>query len=72
MLNGGFGSSILELLSSSGLTCPVRRLGIGDNFVEQGPRNKMLSMFRLDASGIYQEALAMLRDRKEIKSSVVV
>lgn len=56
-LVGGFGSAVLELLSKRGLVLPVRRLGIDDRFVEQGPRPLVLSLYGLDAEGIFREAL---------------
>lgn len=33
---GGIGSAVLEVLADSGLTTPVTRLGLPDNFVEHG------------------------------------
>ncbi|MEA3545196.1 MAG: 1-deoxy-D-xylulose-5-phosphate synthase, partial [Thermodesulfobacteriota bacterium] len=35
-LQGGFGTSVLELLSDTGLTIPIIRIGIPDHFVGQG------------------------------------
>ena len=58
-LAGGFGSAVLELLSGRGLSVPVRRLGIDDSFVEQGPRAFILSLHGLDAAGIRREAVAL-------------
>ena len=58
-LVGGFGSAVLELLSKRGLVLPVRRLGIDDRFVEQGPRSLVLSLYGLDAEGIFREALSL-------------
>jgi 1-deoxy-D-xylulose-5-phosphate synthase len=61
VLAGGFGSSILELLSQKG-DCParVKRLGVPDEFVEQGPPQMLRAKYKLDAVGIEQEALALL------------
>ena len=58
-LVGGLGSAVLELLSKRGLVLPVRRLGIDDRFVEQGPRSLVLSLYGLDAEGIFREALSL-------------
>ncbi len=58
VLAGGFGSAVLELLAGSGLTLPVHRLGVEDRFVEQGPRDLILSLCGLDAPGICRAALA--------------
>ncbi len=71
VLNGGFGSSVMELLSNHGCSVPVRRLGIADRFVEHGSRSKLLSLHRLDASGIISEVLAILKQSKNLKSCKV-
>ena len=50
---GGFGSAVLETASDLGLnTGHIRRLGIGDHFVEHGERAELLADLRLDAPGI--------------------
>ncbi|MCK5913933.1 MAG: 1-deoxy-D-xylulose-5-phosphate synthase [Desulfuromusa sp.] len=51
-LQGGFGSSILELLSDAGLTIPVLRIGIPDRFVGQGTQSELRTQLGLDADGI--------------------
>ncbi len=53
-LQGGFGSSVLELLSDVGLTIPVVRLGIPDQFVGQGTQAELRSQLDLDVTGIYK------------------
>jgi 1-deoxy-D-xylulose-5-phosphate synthase len=58
-LNGGFGSSILELLETSGLhNIGLKRIGIPDEFVEHGPPSVLRSKYQLDADGIAQCVLA--------------
>jgi 1-deoxy-D-xylulose-5-phosphate synthase len=52
-LAGGFGSGVLELLSSSGLAqVRVDRLGIPDQFVEHGDPLILRAKYGLDAEGI--------------------
>jgi 1-deoxy-D-xylulose-5-phosphate synthase len=63
VLTGGFGSALLELLEKHGLSIPVKRLGIDDRFVEQGPRALILSLYGLDAEGIYKAALSFARGK---------
>ena len=53
-----FGSAVLELLAARDQILPVHRIGIGDRFVEQGPRAMILSLCGLDAEGIFREALS--------------
>lgn len=63
VLAGGFGGAVLELLERNGIYVPVKRLGIDDRFVEQGPRALMLSLCGLDEEGIYKAALAFARGK---------
>ena len=72
VLAGGFGSSVIELLHSRECTIPVRRLGLEDRFIEQGPRGKMLSRCRLDSAGIYRTALDMIKKLKKVKGGAAV
>jgi 1-deoxy-D-xylulose-5-phosphate synthase len=54
-LQGGFGSSILELLEEEELTeVRVTRLGFPDSFVEQGEQAELKAIYGLDAAGIAQ------------------
>lgn len=52
-LMGGFGSAVLEAASEAGVnTSRVRRLGIGDHYIEHGERGELLADLGLDAIGI--------------------
>jgi len=51
-LQGGFGTSILELLSDAGLSVPVTRIGIPDKFIEQGSQKELRLQLGLNATGI--------------------
>lgn len=58
---GGFGSAVLELLADQGLTgIPVKRLGVGDVFVEHGSQKILRRKYSLDAPGILEQALTLL------------
>jgi 1-deoxy-D-xylulose-5-phosphate synthase len=60
MLQGGFGSAILEMLADHGLShVQVKRLGINDRFVEHGPQNVLRGNYGLDAAAIVKAALMM-------------
>ncbi len=63
VLAGGFGSSVMELLERKGIYVPLKRLGVDDTFVEQGPRAAMLSYYHLDAAGIFDAAIAFTRGK---------
>ncbi len=53
VLAGGFGSAVLEALGEEGISMPVLRLGIGDDFVPQGTREELLAL-----CGLTPEAMA--------------
>ncbi len=57
VLDGGFGSAVIELLSDEGITTPVERIGFPDKFVEQGKRGDLLERYGLTAAGIYQSCM---------------
>lgn len=52
VLQGGFGSAVLELLADCGLSPTVLRLGLPDAFIEQGSQAELRSRYGLDAEGI--------------------
>ncbi|MDD3079159.1 MAG: 1-deoxy-D-xylulose-5-phosphate synthase [Paludibacter sp.] len=52
VINGGFGSAILEFLADNGYAAKVTRLGIRDTFVEHGTPEELYAMLGLDADGI--------------------
>lgn len=53
VLNGGFGSAVLEFLSTLNLAgLKVIRIGIPDSFVEQGSQDYLRKKYGLDSNGI--------------------
>ena len=53
VLQGGFGTAVLECLSDEGITPPpLLRLGIGDTFVEHGAQEILRSKYGIDGAGI--------------------
>jgi len=57
VLQGGFGSAVLEALHEAGIGgFRLKRLGIGDVFVEHGPRDFLRARYGLDAAGIARAA----------------
>ncbi|MEK8033430.1 1-deoxy-D-xylulose-5-phosphate synthase [Ideonella sp. DXS29W] len=56
-LPGGAGSAVLETLQAAGMTTPVLRLGLPDEFIEHGDPAKLLSLCGLDAAGIEQSVI---------------
>ena len=61
VLQGGFGSAVLECLNDAGVAgFSLKRIGIPDVFVEHGAPDTLRSKYGLDADGIARTALAIL------------
>lgn len=59
VLAGGFGSAVLEFLAGAGIAdVSVRRIGIGDEFVEHGSQAILRKKYGLDEESIYRIAKA--------------
>jgi 1-deoxy-D-xylulose-5-phosphate synthase len=59
-LQGGFGSAVLECLNAEGMhNVKLRRVGIPDEFVQQGTQAELRELYGLDENGIYKSAVAM-------------
>lgn len=54
-LEGGFGSAVLDLLAKQQITTTVKRLGIPDDFIEHGSREKILDLLGLTKEKIAAE-----------------
>jgi 1-deoxy-D-xylulose-5-phosphate synthase len=55
VLDGGFGSAILEILAEEGIKLPVLRIGLPSKFIEQGKREELLDIYGLTPQKIYQK-----------------
>jgi 1-deoxy-D-xylulose-5-phosphate synthase len=61
VLQGGFGSAVLELLQEKDLSSVhVKRLGIPDLFVEHGPPALLRAKYGIDEAGIYRAVKEMV------------
>jgi 1-deoxy-D-xylulose-5-phosphate synthase len=61
VLQGGFGSAVLELLAEKGIGgVQVKRLGIPDEFVEHATQAQLRHKYGIDEEGIYRAAKEML------------
>ena len=57
VLEGGFGSRVLELFGERDLSwVKVRRIGIPDQFVEHGPQETLRAIYGINTEGIEKEA----------------
>ncbi|MDI6890388.1 MAG: 1-deoxy-D-xylulose-5-phosphate synthase [Thermodesulfovibrionales bacterium] len=62
-LAGGFGSAVLEFLNKMEVyDVRVRRLGIPDEFIDQGNQDELRKKYGLDEEGIYHTALSILKE----------
>jgi 1-deoxy-D-xylulose-5-phosphate synthase len=62
VLQGGFGSAVLEALSDAGVRhVAVRRIGIPDSFVEHGALPLLRAKYGLDAAAIVRAVLSLMQ-----------
>ena len=61
-MTGGFGAAVAEFLSDERIATPLLRLGIRDEFIEQGTRTQLLDLCGLTAQKISQRILERLND----------
>jgi 1-deoxy-D-xylulose-5-phosphate synthase len=57
---GGMGSAVLEFMSDHGYSAKVKRLGVPDQFIEQGTVAELHQACHFDADGITGSLLAIL------------
>lgn len=61
VIQGGFGSAVLEFFADNGYRVQTKRLGIPDTFVEHGTPDELYSMLGLDTEGIADSIREMIR-----------
>jgi 1-deoxy-D-xylulose-5-phosphate synthase len=62
-LQGGFGSAVMECLNEAKIShIALKRLGVPDAFIEQGSMNSLRAACGIDEEGIYQAALAFMKE----------
>lgn len=64
VINGGFGSAVLEFMADNNYKLNVKRLGIKDTFVEHGTPEQLYNMLGLDAEGIAKSLLEYIDMQK--------
>ena len=58
---GGLGSAVLEMLEEADVrNVGIRRMGLPDTFVEQGPVSLLKEKYGLNTAGILKEARYLL------------
>ena len=72
VLDGGFGSAVLECLSDEGVDgLRVVRIGIGNVFVEHGARNLLKEKYGVDAAAVAAAAEGLVGKRREAANGKV-
>jgi 1-deoxy-D-xylulose-5-phosphate synthase len=56
VLQGGFGSAVLEFMSDQECQVKVKRIGIPDKFIDHGKTEELYHEYGLDQKGIYKSA----------------
>lgn len=60
VLSGGFGSAVIEFMSDHGYSPIIKRIGIPDQFIEQGQPAELYHSIHMDHEGIKQTMLNAL------------
>ncbi|NLM96353.1 MAG: 1-deoxy-D-xylulose-5-phosphate synthase [Halanaerobiaceae bacterium] len=67
VLNGGFGSAVMELLNENQVyDVEIKRSGLPDIFLEHGPQELFRKLYKLDSTGIYETALEFVSEGLEV------
>ena len=65
IIDGGFGSAVIEYFAASGKNINVNRLGIPNRFVEHGTQNELYRECGFDADGISRTILEIVTNRQK-------
>ena len=60
VLQGGFGSAVMELMAEEGLAPRMLRIGLPDRYIEHGGKAELHAAYGLDADGIARTIRAFL------------
>jgi 1-deoxy-D-xylulose-5-phosphate synthase len=70
-LQGGFGSAVLECLADEGIShLSIRRIGIPDHYIEQGPQDLLRQKYGITAGRIVAEARELLASGQKSRRRV--
>lgn len=66
VLDGGFGSAVLEMLTDSGITgFSLKRIGIKNRFVEHGPQDVLRYDYEIDSFAVVNAALELYGNKNK-------
>ncbi len=72
VIQGGFGSAVLEFMSDHKYNVQVKRLGIPDSFIEHGTPEELYAMLGLDEKGISSSITEYMKELKCLKLEKLV
>lgn len=61
VVNGGFGSAVLEYFADHEYSVKVKRIGIPNLFATHGTQEELYHLYGMDAEGIYNAITAILK-----------
>ncbi len=59
VIQGGLGSAVIEFMCENGYMTPVKRIGIPDQFIEQGSIPELYNLCGMDAESIKEQLLTL-------------
>ncbi len=60
VLQGGFGSAVLEFMADNQYEAQLKRIGLPDQFIDQGTPEELFRDYGIDQQGIYKSAKAFV------------
>lgn len=71
---GGFGSAVLEFMSDYGYHRVLKRIGIPDEFIEQGSPEELYRICGMDSNGILEtiKTLVLIKSKEKVLSGSTV
>jgi 1-deoxy-D-xylulose-5-phosphate synthase len=70
VISGGFGSAVIEFMCDNGYHANVKRLGVPDNFIDQGTQMELYEECGFDPESIYKLIKSMVSPRVLSKVSL--
>jgi 1-deoxy-D-xylulose-5-phosphate synthase len=67
---GGFGSAIIEFMTENGYKTNIKRLGVPDNFINQGTQKELYELCGYDTASIYNTIMEMKKHVSRPKKTV--
>ncbi len=61
VIQGGFGSAVIEFMVENNYTAKIKRLGIPDEFIEHGTQRELYKVCGYDVEGIFLAVKALLK-----------